>query len=138
MANPLVECIPNLSEGRSKEVIAAIVAEMTAAGAIRLLDISSDPDHNRTVVTFAGTPDAVEQAAFAGIKAAALNIDLDKHRGEHPRIGATDVVPFVPLRDTSMAACGAMPNRLGPRLADELDIPLYLYESARTRPDRAN
>src|SRR5258708_7414525 len=138
MANPLVECIPNFSEGRRQEVIAAIVAEMTGAGAIRLLDISSDPDHNRTVVTFAGTPDAVEKAAFAGIKAAALNIDLDQHRGEHPRIGATDVVPFVPLRDTSMADCVAMAKRLGQRVADELDIPVYLYESAATRPDREN
>src|SRR5258708_2236942 len=123
MANPLVECIPNFSEGRRKEVIATIVAEMTGAGAIRLLDISSDPDHNRTVVTFAGTPDAVEQAAFAGIKAAALNIDL---------------VPFGPLRDTSMADCVAMAKRLGQRVADELDIPVYLYESAATRPDREN
>src|SRR5258707_9429317 len=132
MGSPLVECIPNFSEGRRTEVINAIVKAIQTADAVRLLDVSSDADHNRSVVTFAGSPEAVENAAFAGIKAAAQHIDLDQHQGGHPRIGATDVVPFVPLRDMTMADCVTMAKRLGQRVADELDIPVYLYESAAT------
>ncbi len=138
MPNPLVECIPNFSEGRRTEVIEAIVAAIKGAGAVRLLDTSSDVDHNRTVVTFVGNPEAVESAAFAAIKTAAQLIDLDVHRGEHPRMGATDVVPFVPIRDVTMADCVAMAQRLGRRVGDELNIPVYLYEAAATRPDREN
>ncbi|MEP7288750.1 MAG: glutamate formimidoyltransferase [Chloroflexota bacterium] len=138
MVNPLVECIPNFSEGRRPDVIAAIVAAITGSGAVRLLDTSSDPDHNRSVVTFAGTPEAVENAAFAAIKTAAAHIDLNQHRGEHPRMGATDVVPFVPLRDVTMADCVAMAQRVGRRVGMELGIPVYLYEAAATRPDREN
>ncbi len=100
MANPLVECIPNFSEGRRPEVIEAIVDAIRNADAVRLLDASSDADHNRSVITFVGAPDAVEKAAFAGIKVAAALINLDEHHGEHPRIGAADVVPLVPLRDS--------------------------------------
>src|SRR5258708_19218682 len=138
MPNPLVECIPNFSEGRRSEVIEAIVAAIKGAGAVRLLDTSSDVDHNRTVVTFVGNPEAVESAAFAAIKTAAQLIDLDVHRGEHPRMGATDVVPFVPIRDVTIADCVAMAQRLGRRVGEELNIPVYLYESAATRPDREN
>ncbi|MCC7446058.1 MAG: glutamate formimidoyltransferase [Anaerolineae bacterium] len=138
MANPLVECIPNFSEGRRPEVIQAIVTAISSAGAVRLLDTSSDADHNRTVVTFVGTPEAVEEAAFAGIKTAAAHIDLDVQRGEHPRIGATDVVPFVPIRDVKMEDCIAIARRLGKRVGEQLRIPVYLYESAATRPDREN
>ena len=138
MVNPLVECIPNFSEGRRKEVIDAIVTAITSSGAVRLLDTSSDVHHNRTVVTFAGTPEAVENAAFAGIKAAAAHIDLNEHRGEHPRVGATDVVPFVPLRDVTIAECVALARRLGQRVGSDLGIPVYLYEAAATRPDREN
>jgi glutamate formiminotransferase/formiminotetrahydrofolate cyclodeaminase len=136
--NPLVECIPNFSEGRRLEIIKAIVNAITSAGAVRLLDTSSDADHNRTVVTFAGTPQAVEDAAFAGIRTAAAHIDLNTHRGEHPRMGATDVVPFVPIRDVTMDDCVAIARRLGKRVADQLNIPVYLYEAAATRPDREN
>src|SRR5260370_1446288 len=138
MANPLVECIPNFSEGRRTDVINAIVAAITGSGSVRLLDTSSDSDHNRTVVTFVGTPEAVETAAYAGIKAAARLIDLDVPRGEHPRMGATDVVPFVPIRDVTMADCVAIAQRLGKRVGQELNLPVYLYEAAATRPDREN
>jgi glutamate formiminotransferase/formiminotetrahydrofolate cyclodeaminase len=134
---PLVECVPNFSEGRRPEVINAIVTAIQSAD-IRLLDVSSDSDHNRTVVTFVGAPEAVEAAAFAGIKTAASLIDLDVHRGEHPRLGATDVVPFIPIRDVTMETCIGMAKRLGQRVADELSIPVYLYESAATRPEREN
>ncbi len=138
MAHPLVECIPNFSEGRRTEVIQAIVKAISSAGAVRLLDTSSDADHNRTVITFAGTPEAVEEAAYSGIRTAAAYIDLDVHRGEHPRIGATDVVPFVPIRDVTMEDCVGIAQRLGRRVGDQLHIPVYLYEAAATRPDREN
>jgi glutamate formiminotransferase/formiminotetrahydrofolate cyclodeaminase len=138
VASPLVECIPNFSEGRRPEIVKTIVDAIARAGAVRLLDVSSDADHNRTVVTFAGAPEAVEEAAFAGIRTAAAHIDLDVHRGEHPRIGATDVVPFVPIRDVSMADCVAIARRLGQRVGSRLHIPVYLYEAAAARPDREN
>src|SRR5258708_3490181 len=138
MANPLVECIPNFSEGRRPEVIEAIVDAIRNADAVRLLDASSDADHNRSVITFVGAPDAVEKAAFAGIKVAAALINLDEHHGEHPRIGAADVVPLVPLRDVTMADCVAIAQHLGRRVGSELGIPVYLYEAAATRPDGEN
>ena len=103
-----------------------------------MLDRSSDLDHNRTVLTYAGPPDVVEEAAFRAIKTAAELIDLNKHTGEHPRIGATDVVPFVPLSGATMEDCVAMAKRLGQRVGDELNIPVYLYEAAATRPERTN
>jgi glutamate formiminotransferase/formiminotetrahydrofolate cyclodeaminase len=135
----LVECVPNFSEARRPEVVQAIVAAMESGGAgIRVLDVSSDRDHNRTVVTFVGSPEAVEAAAFAGIARAAELIDLNQHRGEHPRLGATDVVPFVPLRGVTLADCVAIARRLGERVGSELEIPVYLYEAAATRPEREN
>ncbi len=132
----LVECIPNFSEGRRPEVIRAILDAIRAAAPVRILDTSSDADHNRTVVTFAGTPADVEKAAFAAIHSAARLIDLDVHRGAHPRMGATDVVPFVPIREVTMDDCVAMARRLGARVGSELNIPVYLYEAAATRPER--
>ncbi len=134
----LVECIPNFSEARRPEVVDDIVAAIGSVEGARLLDRSSDLDHNRTVLTFAGSPKAVEEAAFRAIKAAAELIDLDQHTGEHPRIGATDVVPFVPLSEVSMEDCVAIAKRLGERVGRELQIPVYLYEYAATRPDRTN
>jgi glutamate formiminotransferase/formiminotetrahydrofolate cyclodeaminase len=105
---------------------------------VKLLDRSSDLDHNRTVLTFAGPPHAIEEAAFQVIKTASELIDLNKHTGEHPRIGATDVCPFVPLSDVSMDECVAMAQRVGRRVGEELNIPVYLYENAATRPERTN
>lgn len=135
--NPIVECIPNFSEARRPEVIDQIVAAASLPG-VRLLDRSSDNDHNRTVLTFAGDPPAVEKAAFLAIQKAAELIDMDQHSGEHPRIGATDVVPFVPIAGISMAECVEMARRLGQRVAAELNIPVYLYEAAALRPERTN
>lgn len=134
----LIECIPNFSEARRPEVIDRIAAAIESVGGIKLLDRSSDLDHNRTVLTFAGPPADVEEAAFRAIKTAAELIDLDAHTGEHPRIGATDVCPFVPLQGATMDECIALAKRLGERAASELNIPIYLYESAATRPERVN
>src|SRR5512134_3279204 len=134
----LIECIPNFSEARRPEIIDQIVAAIVSVDGARLLDRSSDLDHNRTVITFAGPPLAVEEAAFRAIRTAAELIDLNNHQGEHPRIGATDVVPFVPLSDSSMEECVAIAKRLGQRVGSELSIPVYLYEAAATRPERAN
>jgi glutamate formiminotransferase/formiminotetrahydrofolate cyclodeaminase len=134
----LIECIPNFSEARRPEVVDAIAAAITSVDGARLLDRSSDLDHNRTVLTFAGPPAAVEEAAYRAIKTAAELIDLDQHTGEHPRIGATDVVPFVPLSGVTMEECVAMAKRLGERVGRELQIPVYLYEYAAARPERTN
>ncbi|NJC98771.1 MAG: glutamate formimidoyltransferase [Anaerolineales bacterium] len=134
----LIECIPNFSEARRPEVIDQIAAAITSVEGARLLDRSSDLDHNRTVLTFAGPPFAVEEAAFRAIRTAVELIDLDQHTGEHPRIGATDVCPFVPLSDATMEDCVAIAKRLGERVGNELSIPVYLYEAAATRPERTN
>jgi len=138
MPNPLVECIPNFSDARRPEVIDAIIAAITSVPEIHLLDRHSDMDHNRTVVTYIGPPAAVEEAAFLAIQKAAELIDLDHHTGEHPRMGATDVVPFVPIRDITMQECVEMARRLGKRVGDTLQIPVYLYEDAALRPERKN
>lgn len=133
----IVECVPNFSEGRRVEIVDEIVNAMRLPG-VKLLDREMDADHNRSVITLAGEPNAIEQAAFNGIATAARLIDLDTHRGQHPRIGATDVVPFVPIRGVTMDDCVAMARRLGERVGRELNIPVYLYEHAATRPDRRN
>lgn len=134
----LIECIPNFSEARRPEVVEQILDAIKSVGGVTLLDRSSDPDHNRTVVTFAGTPEGVEEAAFRAIRKAAELIDLDEHTGAHPRIGATDVCPFVPLSGASMDDCVALVKRLGERVGNELGIPVYLYEAAATRPERVS
>ena len=138
MPTPLVECIPNFSEARRPEVVESILAAITGVAGISLLDHSSDSDHNRSVVTFAGPPAAVEEAAFQAIQTAAGLINLDRHSGSHPRLGATDVVPFVPISGISMEECVQLARRLGERVGRELDIPVYLYEAAATRPERTN
>ena len=138
MSHPLVECVPNFSEGRRPEVIESIEAPIRAVAGVHVLDRHTDADHNRTVITFAGPPGPVAQAAFAAIARAAELIDLDQHRGEHPRIGATDVVPFVPLSGITMQECVDLARGLGERVGRELGIPVYLYEAAATRPDRVN
>lgn len=134
----IVECIPNFSEARRPAVVDQIVAAATSVSEIQLLDRSSDLDHNRTVLSFAGPVQAVEEAAFRAIQKATELIDLNQHTGGHPRIGAADVVPFVPISGVTMDECVEMAKRLGARVGAELDIPVYLYEKAATRTERAN
>jgi glutamate formiminotransferase len=134
----IVECIPNFSEGRRQEVIGQIVAAMEQVPGAQVLDVQSDLDHNRSVVTMIGEAEAVAEAAFQGVARAAELIDMEHHRGGHPRMGATDVVPLVPVRGISMADCVELARRLGRRIGEELGIPVYLYEEAATRPERCN
>jgi glutamate formiminotransferase len=138
MSNSLVECIANYSEARRPEVIEAIVKSISSIPGVRVLDLHSDQDHNRSVITFIGSPKAIEEAAFQSIRIAAEMINLDEHQGEHPRIGATDVVPFVPIQGISMDECVALARHLGQRVGNELNIPVFLYEQAATRPERQN
>jgi glutamate formiminotransferase/formiminotetrahydrofolate cyclodeaminase len=138
MSTSIVECIANFSDARRPQVIEAIAQAITSVDGVSLLDRHSDLDHNRTVLTFAGPPEGVEEAAFRAIAKAAELINLDEHTGEHPRIGASDVVPFVPIKNISMPECVQMSRRLGQRVGGELGIPVYLYEQAATRPERVN
>lgn len=133
----LIQCVPNFSEGRRKDVIEKIIASITRTG-VTLLDSKPDADHNRVVVTFVGDPDQVVEAAFQGTKTASELINMDEHRGEHPRLGATDVIPFVPLTGATMEDCIMLAERLGERIAKELEIPVYLYERAARLPERRN
>jgi glutamate formiminotransferase/formiminotetrahydrofolate cyclodeaminase len=134
----LVECVPNFSEGRNPDTIAAIRDAIASVEGVVVLDVSSDADHNRTVVTFVASLDHAAEAAFRGIKAASELIDLNTHSGEHPRIGATDVCPFIPLEGASMEDCIVLARTLGERVGNELGIPVFLYERAASRPDRTN
>ncbi|GAB4478230.1 MAG: hypothetical protein Kow0088_17890 [Anaerolineales bacterium] len=138
MPKALVECVPNFSEARRPRVVEAIMDAVQSVPGVTLLDRHSDLDHNRTVLTFVGEPQPVAEAAFRAIAKAAELIDLNQHRGEHPRIGATDVVPFVPIRGVSMQECVELARQLGKRVGEELGIPVYLYEEAATRPERKN
>jgi glutamate formiminotransferase/formiminotetrahydrofolate cyclodeaminase len=138
MPKPIVECVANYSDARRPEVIEAIMAAIRAVPGITILDRHSDSAHNRTVLTFVGAPGPIEAAAFESIKKAAELINLDEHTGEHPRLGASDVVPFVPISGVSMQDCVEIARRLGRRVGDELGIPVYLYEAAATRPERQN
>jgi glutamate formiminotransferase/formiminotetrahydrofolate cyclodeaminase len=134
----IVECIPNFSEARRPEVVDKIVAAVESVAEVSLLDRSSDDDHNRTVLTFAGPPKPVAEAAFRAIKVAGELINLDEHEGGHPRIGATDVVPFVPISDVTMDECIALAHELGARVGTELQIPVFFYEKAAKSPERVN
>lgn len=138
MTFPLVECIPNYSEGRRLDVVKQIADEINSVPDVSILDQHSDADHNRTVITLLGSPAAVSEAVFKSIAKAAELIDMDSHQGEHPRIGATDVVPFVPIRDISMKECVELARGLGKRVGEELGIPVYLYEEAAATSERAN
>lgn len=133
--NSIVECVPNFSEGRRPEILDEIVNAMLGAG-VMLLDREMDASHNRAVVTIAGEANAVADAAFRGCARAAQLIDLDTHRGEHPRMGATDVLPFIPIRNVTMDECVALARRVGERIGSELQLPVYMYERAATRPER--
>ena len=132
----LVECVPNFSEGRRREVVDRIVEAAAGVAGVTLLDVELDPDHNRSVVTFAGEPGPVAAAAFAAAARAAELIDLTRHSGQHPRMGATDVIPFVPVEGCTLEDCAELARGLGRRLGDELQIPVFLYEAAASRPDR--
>jgi len=132
----VIECIPNFSEGRRREVIDAIAAAISGVPGATVLDIHADADHNRSVITFAGESGAVGEAAFRAVRAAAALIDMNEQRGQHPRVGATDVLPFVPLAGATLEQCIALARAVGQRIGEELAIPVYLYEAAATRPDR--
>lgn len=132
----LVECVPNFSNGRSPEIYNGIADAIRSVPGAHVLDVSADPDHNRTVITFVGAPDDVVEAAFRAIAFAAQHINLDEHQGEHPRIGATDVCPFIPIQGVTTADCVALAKKLGQRVGEELGIAVYLYGDAATRPER--
>ena len=134
----IIECVPNFSEGRRPKVIEAITRAIGGVPAVQVVGVSSDASHNRTVVTFVGSPEAVCEAAFRAIAVACNRINLDEHQGEHPRIGAADVVPLVPVRGISLEACAELARDLGRRVGEELEQAVYLYEAAATRPDRVN
>src|SRR2546428_8197929 len=136
MPSPLIECVPNFSEGRNAATTEALRLACSSVPGVRLLDVQADAAHNRSVFTFVAPPDASVEAALAAMRVATVRIDLSRHTGEHPRMGATDVVPFVPVRDVTMDDCVALARRLGERVAAELEIPVYLYARAATRPER--
>jgi len=136
MGAPLVECVPNFSEGRDRATIDALRAAMEDVSGVELLDVQSDTAHNRSVFTFVAPPAAAVTAAFAAMRIATQRIELTKHSGEHPRMGATDVVPFVPVSGITMEECVALARQLGERVGKELEIPVFLYARAATRPER--
>ncbi len=133
-----MECVPNFSEGRDKKIISQIAEAIGSVSGSRVLNVAPGEAANRTVITFAGEPEAVAEAAFRGAEAAARLIDMSRHHGTHPRIGATDVLPFVPVSGITLDECALMARRLGRRMADELGIPVYLYEAAALRPEFRN
>jgi len=132
----IVECVPNFSEGRRKEVVDAIAQSIASVPGVRVLDQEMDADHNRSVITFVGDRTSAAEAAFRGAKKAVELIDMNRHRGEHPRVGALDVLPFVPIAGVTIDNCVTLARAVGKRIADELQVPVYLYEAAATRPDR--
>jgi len=134
----LIESVPNFSEGRREEIVRQIIEEASKYPKIKVLDWSMDKDHNRSVVTLVGEPEQVLNALFDMTKKAAELIDLRYHKGEHPRMGATDVIPLVPLIGTTMQECVEWSKQLGRRIGEELGIPVYLYERSATRPEREN
>lgn len=138
MQRRVVECVPNFSEGRDAAVIASIAEAISSAPGAAVLGRTSDADHNRSVITFAGEPDAVAEGAFRGIERAVARIDLTRQAGIHPRIGAADVVPLVPISGVTMDDCVRLAEHLSERVWRELHVPVYLYEAAARRPDRAN
>lgn len=134
----IIQCVPNFSEGRDKEVVEKIVDEIRVIEGVKLLDYSMDKDHNRSVVTFIGEPEKVIEAAFNATKVAAELIDMTTHEGGHPRMGATDVIPLVPIADVTMEECVEYSKKLGKRIGEELNIPVFLYEKSATSPNREN
>ena len=134
----IVECIPNISEGRNMEVVEAVLNEVRSTPGVTLLDHSSDPNHNRTVITFLGSPEGVAEAAVKLAKKAAQLIDLNKHVGEHPRMGAVDVCPFVPVKEITTEECVALSKKVAKRIWEEAGMPVFLYEDSASAPHRVN
>jgi len=134
----LIECVPNFSEGRDAAKVDAIVAAMSSVPGVYVLDREMDADHNRSVITLAGEPDAVSESALRGVGKAMELIDLTKHTGAHPRVGATDVVPFIPIEGVTIEDCVALARRVGHEIWERYRIPVFFYEAAATRPDRTN
>ena len=138
MEKRIVECVPNFSEGRDKAVIDRIVSAIETSGGVKVLDVDPGEATNRTVVTFVGSPEAVVEAAFAGVKKAAELIDMRKHKGAHPRMGATDVLPLIPIAGITLEECAELARKLAERIAGELHVPTYCYEAAAFTPRRRN
>ena len=134
----LIECVPNFSEGRDPAKVDAIVGAMSGVPGVYVLDREMDADHNRCVITLAGEPDAVAEAALRGVGKAMELIDLTKHTGAHPRVGATDVVPFIPIEGVTVEDCVALAKRTGHEIWSRYRIPVFFYEAAAQRPDRVN
>jgi glutamate formiminotransferase len=134
----LIECVPNFSEGRDAATVEAIAGAIRSVPGITLLDRQLDPDHNRSVITFAGPPEAAAEAAVRAVGQATALIDLNRHQGAHPRIGAADVVPFVPLRGVTLSDCAGLARSAGERIWKRLGVPVYFYGAAALRPDRRN
>lgn len=134
----IVECVPNISEGRNTEIIEAVIDQVRAVAGVTLLDYSSDPSHNRTVITFLGNPEGVAEAAVAVAKKAVELIDLTKHQGEHPRMGAVDVIPFIPIKEMTAEDCVALSKQVAKRVWEEAKMPVFLYEDSATAPHRVN
>lgn len=138
MINKLIESIPNISEGRDLEIVEQIINQVRNTTGCILMDYSSDENHNRSVITYMGTPEAVEEASVKIAAKAAELIDLKKHKGEHPRMGAVDVMPFVPIRNTDMEECIKLSKRVGQKIAEQCKIPVFLYEESAKKDDRKN
>lgn len=138
VVQPLVECVPNFSEGRKPEIVQRIVDAIRVVDGACVLDTHIDPDHNRSVITFVAPPSMIVEAAFRAVARATELIDMRQHKGEHPRLGATDVLPFVPVWDVAMDECIQLAHQAGRRIADELSIPVYFYEQAALRAERKN
>jgi glutamate formiminotransferase / 5-formyltetrahydrofolate cyclo-ligase len=135
---PIIECVPNVSEGRRPDVVQSLISSVRAVHGARLLDASSDASHNRSVITMAGDASSLKAAVLALVGVATGRIDLREHRGEHPRLGAVDVVPFVPIEGVTMAECVALARETAAEVASRFEIPVYLYEEAATQPARRN
>ncbi|MFC6345931.1 glutamate formimidoyltransferase [Vagococcus carniphilus] len=134
----IIECVPNFSEGQNEAVINGLVSVAKSVGGVTLLDHSSDASHNRSVFTLVGDEEGIQEAAFQLVKYASENIDMTKHHGEHPRMGATDVVPFIPIKDSSVEECIEISKKVAKRINDELNIPIFLYEDSASTPNRKN
>lgn len=134
----VIECVPNFSEGRDRAVMEAILEPFRTTPEVKLLDYSNDEDHNRMVVTLVGEPQAVKTAVIAATKIAITKIDLNKHQGQHPRMGAVDVIPFIPIRNVSLEEAVKLSKEVGKVIGEEIGIPVFLYEKSATSPDREN